>query len=121
MTKEEIKAKWLHELRNGGHEQVQGTLKGIKPNGNLGYCCLGVLEEKVLSNQIDAVKLIDSDYIDLSTVYVGPISTYDRLKEDVIGDRELVDELIEKNDEGWTFAKIADYIERDWNTDPHET
>lgn len=121
MTKEEIKTKWLHELRNGGHEQVQGTLKGIKPDGNLRYCCLGVLEEKVLGNQIAAVKLMDSDYIDLSPEYVGLLSTYDRLKEDVIGDQELVYELIEKNDEGWTFAEIADYIERNWNTDIDET
>ena len=121
MTKEEIKAKWLHELRNGGHEQVQGTLKGIKPEGNIGYCCLGVLEEKVLGNQIDAVKLMDSGRIDLSPEYVGPKITYDRLREDVIGDWELFDKLIERNDEGWTFTEISNYIERDWNTVTHET
>ena len=46
MTKQTIKAKWLEELRNGGHEQVQGTLKAVKPDGTFGYCCLGVLGKK---------------------------------------------------------------------------
>ena len=32
-----------------------------------------------------------------------------------------VDELTEKNDDGWTFIDIADYIERNWNTDTNET
>ena len=117
MTKEEIKAKWLHELRNGGHEQATGTLKTVKPDGTFGYCCLGVLEEKVLGNQINAVNLVGLGYTDLKLGLEGHAIIYNRLKEDVIGDRELTDDLINMNDEGWTLAEIADYIERDWNTD----
>lgn len=114
MNKLEIKTKWLEELRNGGHEQVPGTLKAVKPDGTFGYCCLGVLEEKVLGNQITAVQLLDPSEVDLGTGYEGPTSTYTRLKEDVIGDWSLTNEFIEKNDEGRTFAEIADYIEKEW-------
>ena len=32
MLKQTIKTKWLEELRNGGHEQVPGTLKAEKPD-----------------------------------------------------------------------------------------
>ena len=121
MTKEEIKAKWLEELRHGGHEQVPGTLKGIKSDGTIGYCCLGVLEEKVLGNQITAIQLLDPDEdLYLGYVYLGydgPEGTYTRLKEDVIGDWPLTDDFIEKNDNGWTFPEIADYIEHNWNPD----
>ena len=120
MTKEEIKAKWLEELRSGNHHQVTGTLKGIKSDGTIGYCCLGVLEEKVLGNQITAVQLLDPDE-DLGVEYEGPVSTYERLKEDVIGDWPLTDDFIEKNDNGCTFPEIADYIEHNWNPDAEET
>ena len=119
MTKEEIKAKWLEELRNGGHDQVTETLKGIKSNGKIGYCCLGVLEEKVLGNQVDAVKIVGL-YEDMGVGYEGPTSTYERLKDDVIG-VTLTDDLVEKNDNGWTFKEIADYIEHIWNPDSEET
>ena len=121
MDKQTIKAKWLHELRHGGHEQVPGTLKGIKSDGTIGYCCLGVLEEKVLGNQITAVQLNDPSEVDLEMNYEGPTSTYERIKEDVIGNRSLTDNFIEKNDEGWTFPEIADYIESNWNPNVDET
>ena len=120
MDKQTIKAKWLEELRSGGHDQVPGTLKGIKSDGTIGYCCLGVLEEKVLGNQITAVQLLDPDE-DMYFGYEGPEGTYARLKEDVIGDRPLADDFIEKNDNGCTFPEIADYIELNWNTDDKET
>ena len=121
MDKQTIKAKWLEELRFGGHEQVPGTLKADKPEGTLGYCCLGVLEEKVLGNQITAVQLLDPSEVDLVMDYEGPTSTYERIKEDVIGNRSLVDELIQMNDGGCSFRHIADYIELNWNPNVDET
>ena len=120
MDKQTIKAKWLEELRFGGHEQVQGTLKGIKSDGTIGYCCLGVLEEKVLGNQVTAVQLLDP-HEDMGVDYEGPVSTYERLKEDVIGNLKLTDELIDMNDTGWSFVQIANYIEHNWNPDAEET
>ena len=118
MKKTEIKAKWLHELRHGGHEQVPGTLKVIKEDGSIGYCCLGVLEEKVLNHPVDTYYAIEDD---LTINYEGPTETYIYLKEVIIGSGELVDQYTDKNDNGWTFPEIADYIERTWNPDDKET
>src|ERR1044072_648640 len=42
MTKE-LLTKWLAALRSGTYLQYQGKLKGKLRNGQLGYCCLGVL------------------------------------------------------------------------------
>ena len=114
MDKQTIKAKWLEELRFGNHHQVAGTLKGIKSDGTIGYCCLGVLEEKVLGNQVTAVQLLDL-HEDMGVEYEGPTSTYERLRDDVIGVHTLTDELVDMNDTGWTFSEIADYIEHNWN------
>ena len=122
-TKEEIKTWWLEELRNGGHDQVPGTLKGIKSDGTIGYCCLGVLEEKVLGNYLLAEGLVEPEY-DTDKPYYGnegPENTYAHLKDDVIGNRLLADDLIQMNDGGCTFKYIADYIEDNWNPDTEET
>lgn len=127
MLKTEIKAKWLHELRHGGHEQVCFTLKGLKPDGTAGYCCLGVLEEKVLGNELEAIVLDteaegDLGYEGPKGVYEGPKGVYDYIKTIVIGDEHLVNDYMTRNDDdGWTFPEIADYIERTWNPDVDET
>ena len=120
MKKTEIKAKWLHELRHGGHEQVCFTLKGSKPDGTVGYCCLGILEEKVLGNELEAVEL-DTAAEGFQS-YEGPKGVYDYIKTIVIGEERLVSDYMIKNDDnGWTFPEIADYIERTWNPDDKET
>lgn len=120
MKKTEIKAKWLHELRHGGHEQVCFTFKGLKPDGKAGYCCLGVLEEKVFGNELEAVEL-DTEAEGFQS-YGGPKAVYDYIKNVVIGDEYLTNDYITKNDDnGWTFPEIADYIERTWNPDDKET
>ena len=120
MKKTEIKAKWLHELRHGGHKQACGTLKGTNPDGSVAYCCLGVLEEQVLGHKLNAVTLDLEDVGSLN--YQGPESVYLYLKEVVIGDPHLTNDYMTKNDDnGWTFPEIADYIERTWNPDVDET
>jgi hypothetical protein len=41
-----IKALWVHELRDGGHEQGAGVLRRLEPDkANPEYCCLGILCE----------------------------------------------------------------------------
>ena len=123
MTREEIKTKWLHELRNGSYDQVTETLKGIKSDGTIGYCCLGVLEEKVLGNYLLAEGLVEPEYDTDKPYYCneGPVNVYERLKKDVIGNRSLADDLIQMNDGGCTFKYIADFIENNWNPDTEET
>lgn len=121
MKKTEIKAKWLHELRYGGHEQVPGTLKGIKSDGTIGFCCLGVLEEKVLGKELNVINLLDPDDPQHVQDYEGPAEVYVYLKNVVVGDQSLTGDFMQKNDDGWTFPEIADYIERIWNPDVDET
>ena len=106
MTKAEIKAKWLEELRSGRHYQITGTLKDQFGNGEYGYCCLGVLAEKVMGME---VRIADE----------GNLIVYKKVGE-IVGEC-LSAQCSDKNDDGWTFPEIADYIENNWNPDAEET
>lgn len=105
MTKAEIKTKWLEELRSGNHHQVQFTLKDQFGNGEYGYCCLGVLAEKVMGLK---VRIMDEDILDDE----GDTEIYEKISN-IIG-YHFSDLYSHKNDSGWTFAEIADLIERNW-------
>ena len=52
MTKEEIKTKWLEELRSGNHHQIKNTLKDQFGNGEYGYC--EVTGEPISLKRLDA-------------------------------------------------------------------
>ena len=112
MDKQTIKAKWLEELRSGKHHQITGTLKDQFGNGEYGYCCLGILAEKVMGME---VRIMDEDipWDD------GDPLVYKKVGE-IIGDC-LTASCSDRNDEGWTFPEIADYIEHNWNPDAEET
>ena len=105
MDKQTIKTKWLEELRSGNHHQIQGTLKDQFGNGEYGYCCLGVLAEKVMGLE---VRIMDGD----APNDVGDTGIYEKIGN-TIG-QYFSDECSRKNDTGWTFEKIADLIEKDW-------
>ena len=111
LTKTDIKAKWLEELRSGKHHQITGTLKDQFGNGEYGYCCLGVLAEKVMGLE---VRIMDEEipWDD------GDPLVYKKVGE-IVGDG-LIAQCSDKNDEGWTFPEIADYIEHNWNPDAEE-
>jgi hypothetical protein len=100
-----LKANWIEALRSGKYQQARKYLR----QGN-GFCCLGV-----------ACDLIDSsewgDETSTGAYYYGP-SDYDALTV-WSGDIEARYGLTPKqsevlwrmNDEGNSFAEIADYIE----------
>ena len=112
MLKTEIKAKWLEELRSGKHHQITGTLKDQFGNGEYGYCCLGVLAEKVMGLE---VRIMDEDIpYDMGDPFV-----YGELGK-ILGEC-LSAQCSDKNDDGYTFSEIADYIEHNWNPDAEET
>lgn len=104
MTKEEIKAKWLEELRSGNHHQIQYTLKDQFGNGEYGYCCLGVLADKVMGLEVRIAYEDDPDE--------GDTKIYNEVNN-LLG-RHFSYQCSDKNDEGWTFVEIADFIEREW-------
>ena len=112
MTKQTIKAKWLEELRSGKHYQIGGTLKNQFGNGEYGYCCLGVLAEKVMGMEVP----IDDETIPYDE---GNPIVYKKVGE-IVGEC-LSAQCSDKNDDGWTFPEIADYIELNWNPDAEET
>lgn len=116
MTKEEIKIKWLEELRSGNHHQIKETLKDQFGNGEYGYCCLGVLAEKVMGINIPVPEHTITENVDWDE---GPREIYEKV-DNTIGVL-LSMQCSSYNDEGWTFVEIADFIERDWNTDTNET
>lgn len=105
MDKQTIKTKWLEELRSGNHHQIKSTLKDQFGNGEYGYCCLGVLAEKVMGLE---VRIVDENIPNDE----GDLSVYEEVN-DTIGDH-LSARCSNKNDEGWTFKEIADFIEREW-------
>ena len=120
-----VKQLWLTALRSGEYTQCQSAL-----NTNGSYCCLGVLCEvavgqglevevtttahRVGNGEIYSYKSYNGETGTLPTVVkewaglpnVNPITT-----EKVAVYRQTLAEL---NDQGHTFAQIADIIERDF-------
>jgi hypothetical protein len=98
---------WVEALRSGNYQQVQGTLKGKKDNGSVGYCCLGVFCE-INNRDMKAYGF----YEDGSPLHEGENEHYDYCRE-MIGDI-VVDKGTKMNDEGKSFYEIADMIEEEY-------
>ena len=114
MTKAEIKQKWLEELRSGKHQQGVGTLKSIEADGSFAYCCLGVLQEKVLGEEIKPV--VRSKYED-DLLPEGDQQVYNDLQDKILSDF-IVLRCIEMNDElGTDFKGVADWLEEKWSVE----
>lgn len=105
MTKTEIKTRWLEELRSGNHHQIQNTLKDQFGNGEYGYCCLGVLAEKVMGLE---VRIVDEEILDDE----GDQEIYDEVND--LLSHHFSAQCSDRNDNGWTFVEIADFIEKEW-------
>lgn len=122
----EVKAMWVAALRSGKYTQGQGTLR-LEKDGVCKHCCLGVLcdlyNPELWQGPTSYSSTMDGDYIrygtpeDMQTNY-PPIEVYNWA---VIGGTNLgymqvtIDNvrlsLAGHNDEGRTFAEIADAIE----------
>jgi hypothetical protein len=98
--------KWVDELRNGNHVQTEGTLKRKLGNGQVGYCCLGVYVEKVEGKKIKAVS---------STSKTEGADKWYHICEKRIDDY-VRETGIQMNDNGSTFAEIANMIENEYQS-----
>lgn len=121
--KEQIAKDWVKDLRESGAQQTCGALYDGR-----GYCCLGRLcvilgytftrsdedgkyrisgtqESNILTEQIQKQAGMHSLDGDLNRVELD--LTAISLKFGTIS-------LADLNDNGWTFAKIADLIEKHW-------
>lgn len=122
-----VKKKWIRALRSGQYDQVQGALCAEAASDRTGFCCLGVLcnihaeESKTLYWAEDAgargrkfvrkngkVQIIQARELS----YLG---SQDDLPRSVLNwsgltkDQEAV--LVDMNDGGSSFDKIAEFIE----------
>lgn len=108
--------KWIEALRSGKYNQTQSRL-----HDNDGYCCLGVAcdlynKENPGILHVEEMKLIDgfkTRYNGLSTVLPDQVTVWLGLAQ-CDGDYKESGQrmsLVEKNDNGYTFAQIADIIE----------
>jgi hypothetical protein len=105
--KPEIKQKWCSALRSGEYQQGRGRLR----DRSNGFCCLGVLSDLYIKEKGETWDLLEEENI--YTVHGEP----NYLTSDVAEWAELDHQFYNpanvatKNDEGWTFDRIADFIE----------
>ena len=114
----ELKKQWLEALRSGRYTQAKGYLEKIKPGTEetIGNCCLGVL---CLLTGYRATTLMGSQAAKRvegfgEEMYMFPIdSTLARwgLTHDEAS------ELADLNDSGYDFKYIADWIEKNIETE----
>lgn len=113
MNRAEIKQKWLEELRSGNHKQGVGTLKSVEADGSFAYCCLGVLQEKVLGEEIKPVVRLNYSIEDWFPE--GDFEIYNNLRNVILSDF-IVEKCTRMNDElGMKFNDIADWLEEKWD------
>jgi hypothetical protein len=120
----EIKARWIAALRSGQYRQGTGALCRLDESGDPSYCCLGVLTR--LAEDDGVVRTDDRDaksdlsgklwFVDTdnatgtSAFYLTPAV---RRWSGLTGHNPTAGGflLTHLNDEGYTFAEIADKIE----------
>jgi len=98
----EVKARWVAALRSGKYRQGKMALR--QETGK--YCCLGVLYEQAggewgRSSFCGDVATITYDFALLPEAFLQRVSLTD-------GQQHTLSKM---NDDGATFAEIADYIE----------
>jgi|SRR6185436_2774286 len=101
----QLKEKWVEALRSGKYEQGKRALR----KGN-SFCCLGVL-----CDVMGAKWEVRGDDVDLHATFNGELQEYyfEPAALEVIGMTEAQqEELYQMNDEGESFAAIADQIEK---------
>lgn len=96
-----FKAKWIKALRSGKYKQGYYRLYSKSTNS---YCCLGVacvvsgLEEKQISRYGMIPKSFKKNHANLPT--------------DLIESNALTNKLVNLNDSGYSFKRIASWIEK---------
>jgi hypothetical protein len=114
----ELKAKWIEALRSGKFPQATGELKKIRSGEVVGFCCLGVLCEltgKDGPSQSNFGFLNDDTAKELGL----PVASEEEVAKFVNGARSVNDlegksfqiRAAGRNDGGWTFQQLADWIE----------
>jgi hypothetical protein len=114
---------WLADLRSGQYEQTKERLCKTRKDGSTAFCCLGLLEHKL-------GRLVDGADCETGNSEAPPPTVAELLglplndnvlhgvtvfnpKVIIVGDDgEWETAAAEANDSGYTFAEIADGLER---------
>lgn len=106
-----IKKKWLTALRSGKFRKGTGTLKRHYQT-QPAHCCLGVLCEVIKKDFAHAGEVLEPNAEStLRTKFSMAGMLNPRLMEYTKITQEQQRTLATKNDNGWSFEKIANYIE----------
>jgi hypothetical protein len=97
-----IKAAWITALRSGKFQQARGALR--TPTNK--FCCLGVLCELVHPDRWD------NSGREWRHCDFGSMPSWEVLAAAGLDDDDSPETLANMNDEGRSFAEIADYIEK---------
>jgi len=99
----EFKKKWIAALLSGNYKQTIGCLRNLD-----GFCCLGVACDIIDKTQWDFRDEIGRYYYKQSFC----IPPYDT--RNLIGLKDKsINQLVDMNENGWTFLQIARWIESD--------
>lgn len=115
MMRPKIKAQWLDALRSGHFKKTTSTLKKYHKTTEPGYCCLGVLCEISQEEHPEAARLLAKRQ---SSVYghndkssqAAMLDEGMRAYAGITSDEQR--KLATRNDNGESFLRIADYIEK---------
>lgn len=66
-----VKAKWLEALRSGEYEQTTGALRSTN-----GYCCLGVLCEVAVKNDVIPEGVAADEDVEVTTYYYAEAGSW---------------------------------------------
>jgi len=106
-----IKAKWLKALRSGKYKQGRSYLRQVPDSGRgLRHCCLGVLAE-VSGVAWKEVTEAPVPHYFFHKREAHTDDWYARLPPSMVP-KNAQEELIDRNDSGETFKRIANWIER---------
>ena len=127
---QDVLKKWVAELRSGKYNQGEGHLMQIDDDGDEHFCCLGVLCEIALDEGVPNLERVYNEdarryfYNEREDFLPEPVIEWVGFNSKNPGvpyvqsddDSETVDDkpLSELNDEGLSFAAIADLIEQEW-------
>jgi hypothetical protein len=105
---QEFKEKWIAALRSGEYKQAKGTLYDPHTDS---FCCIGVAGHLC---GVDKERLIDFKMIgiiDHPDVMPAPKQYPDAISITKQFEEDVARKLSSKNDKGYSFSEIADWIE----------
>lgn len=103
----ELKGKWVKALRSGKYKQGAGYLNSVR-----GFCCLGVLCDISGLGKWHDIPTVDMECRQYVFDDARSRTTIPPVLAVTMGLPSLIiGPLVNMNDDGETFAKIADFIE----------